>query len=515
LPKTTNTKNASTKTTANQTHVIPRLDFSKLTKLILQDLNNPSIKKSQSFFSKFTKEDVIKYLEKPQQYVKQLRQMSNYLYVVSPQYRRLINYLATLHLLDYTVDPYYIDQTKVNEKMFLKTYNDICLAVENMNLKHELIKARVSAWREDVFYGYVHSTKDSFYIQKLDSNYCDITGVVDGCYVFSFDFSYFNGKNEGIFAQFPEEFKSMYEIYKTNKNLRWQEIDIDNTLCLKINEDIDFPLVPFCAVFSALYDIEDYKSLQKTKTAMGAYSLLAMVLPLAKDADVTNPYLIDPDEVTKYYNFIANILPPEIGILLSPTELKQFSFEDTKTEVNRVSDSTNQFWSETGVSRLLMSEADGTGASLAKSVITDEVLSWSLVKQIERNINRLLNKFNSNDYKFKIEFLNTTIFNWKDVHTAYITSATYGLPTKIKAGAALGISPNKFNNLLYLENVVLNLTDIMKPMQSSNTLSSDDQGGRPTTSDDNKTKSGEVTNKNDSNNPDNRAYSLNLDEIIE
>jgi hypothetical protein len=511
LPKTTTT---NTKDISKQNIKVPTLDFSKLAKLILQDLNNPSLKKSQSFFSKFTKEDVIKYLEKPQSYAKQLRQMSNYLYIVSPQYRRLINYLATLHLLDYTVDPYYVDQTKVNEKMFLKTYNDICLTVENMNLKHELIKARVSAWREDVFYGYVHSTKDSFYIQKMSPDYCEITGVINGCYTYSFDFSYFNSKKDEVFAQFPEEFKTLYDDYKIDK-LKWKEINPDNTLCLKINEDIDFPLVPFCAVFSALYDIEDYKSLQKTKTAMGAYSLLAMVLPLAKDADVTNPYLIDPDEVTKYYNFIANILPPEIGVLLSPTELKQFSFEDTKTEVNRVSDSTNQFWAETGVSQLLMSAADGTGASLAKSVITDEALSWSLVKQIERNVNRFLDKFNSNDYKFKVDILPTTIFNWKEVHDAYVKSATYGLPTKIKAGAALGISPNKFNNLLYLENIVLKLPEDMIPMKSSNTLSSDDEGGRPNKKESEKSKSGEKTDKNDSNNKDNRDYSIDSDEVIE
>lgn len=505
----------TTKTTSKSKQPeIPKLDFSKLAKLILQDLNNPSNKKTQSFFSKFTREDVIKYLDKPQQYSKQLRQMSNYLYVVSPQYRRLINYVATVHLLDYTVDPYYIEQSKVNEKMFLKTYNDICLTVENMNLKHELIKARVSAWREDVFYGYVHSTKDSFFLQKLNPDYCDITGIINGCYTYSFDFSYFNGKNEAVFGQFPEEFKTLYNEYKVDK-LKWKEINSDNTLCLKVNEDIEYPLIPFCSVFSALYDIEDYKALLKTKTAMGAYSLLAMVLPLAKDADTTNPYLIDPEEVTKYYNFIANILPPEIGVLLSPTELQQFSFEDTKTEVNRVSDSTNQFWAETGVSQLLMSAADGTGASLAKSVITDEALSWSLVKQIERNINRFIDKFNSNDYKFKIEILPTTIFNWMEVHKSYITSASFGLPTKIKAGAALGISPNSFNNLLYLENNILKLTEIMIPMQSSNTLSSDDKGGAPTKKDGDKTASGQKTTETGANDKENRDFQIDLEEIIE
>lgn len=505
-----------TKTTKPQ---VPVLDFSKLTKLILQDLNNPNVKKSQSFFAKFSREDVIKYLDKPQQYAKQLRQMSNYLYTVSSQYRRLINYLATLHLMLYTVEPYYIDYEKLNEKMFAKTYHNLCLNVEHMNLQHELIKAKVGAWRDDIFFGYVHQTKDSFYLQKLPNDYCEITGILDGCYTYSFDFSYFNGKDELIFAQFPEEFKGMYSKYKSSKKkMRWQEIDADKCFCIKVSEDIDYPLVPFCSLFASLYDIDEYKSLQKTRTALGAYSLIAMTLPLAKDAtDITNPYLIDPDEVTKYYNFIASILPPEIGLLLSPTELNPIKFDEEKNQVNRVSDSSNQFWNESGVSQLLMSAADGTGASLAKSVITDEALSWSLVKQIERNVNRLVDKFNSESYKFKVAFLNATVFNFMDLYDKYINAATYGLPTKMKAGACLGISPNSFNNMLYLENTVLGLTpDKMIPLKGSSTLSSsDNKGGNPGKSDGNKSASTERTDANDSNNPDNRNYVLNLDAVVE
>jgi hypothetical protein len=241
-----------------------------------------------------------------------------------------------------------------------------------------------------------------------------------------------------------------------------------------------------------------------------------MTLPLAKDSDVTNPYLIDPDEVTKYYNFISSILPNEIGLLLSPTELSPIKFDEEKTQVNRVSDSNAQFWNESGVSQMLMSSADATGASLAKSVITDEALSWSLVKQIQRNVNRLIDKFNSDSYKFKIEYLNCTIFNYMDMYDKYISAATYGLPTKMKAAACLGMTPNSFNNMLYLENKVLDLINNMIPMKSSNTLSSEDnQGGRPKKKEDKKTKSGEKTSASGANDKDNRAYSTSIDEIIE
>ncbi|MCX8009838.1 MAG: hypothetical protein N3A61_01680, partial [Ignavibacteria bacterium] len=259
------------------------INFARVAKLILNDLN--SAKKTQVFFNKFKKEDVVNYLSNPQKFEKQLRQMSNFLYVVSSHYRRLVNYFAKLYLLDYIVDPVYINQNNLNINSFEKSYNSLCSYVENMNLKHELIKAQVCAWREDIFYGYVHQTKDSFFIQKLNPDFCQISGIIDGCYSFSFDFSYFKGENDAEFSKFSEEFKVLYTQYKDNASKRWIEINPENTICLKVNEDIEYPLVPFCSVFEALYDIQDYKALKKAKTAIGNYKMLAMVLPLSKEAD--------------------------------------------------------------------------------------------------------------------------------------------------------------------------------------------------------------------------------------
>jgi hypothetical protein len=108
------------------------LDFAKLSRLILDDLNKS--RKTQIFFNKYKKEDVVSYLSKPQQCSKQLREMSNFLYIVSSHYRRLVNYFAKLYLLDYIIEPYYLDINKLNKRTFEVTYNTICDNVENMNL---------------------------------------------------------------------------------------------------------------------------------------------------------------------------------------------------------------------------------------------------------------------------------------------------------------------------------------------------------------------------------------------
>ena len=68
---------------------------------------------------------------------------------------------------------------------------------------------------------------------------------------------------------FGEEFVEKYELYKTHRSMRWQSLNSKRTFCLKVNEDIDFPMPPFIGVFAGIFDIDDYKGLQKARTEIG------------------------------------------------------------------------------------------------------------------------------------------------------------------------------------------------------------------------------------------------------
>lgn len=495
------------------------INFSKLSKVILADLNATG--KTQVFFNKFTRSDVVTYLLNPEKYQAKLREMSNYLYVISSHYRRLINYISKLYLMDYVIEPYYISPTFSNDRTFMVTYQTVLQSVENMNLKHEMQKAQILAWKNDVCYGYVMESKDSFYIKWLDPTYCMISSVEDGCYCFSFNMSHFDGKDEKYFATFPDEFQKLYKEYQKDITIKWFELNPKNTFCLKVNEDALYPIIPFCGVFEALYDIEEYKSLKKAKTSIGNYKFLSMIMPLNnKDGSADNPYMLDPNEIIKYYNRMAGSLPEEIGLLLSPTELKEFSFDKETVNSDKVNEATTQFWNTAGVSELLMSGNNATGASLAKSVVTDEAMAGSLIAQIERNLNKRIKNFNADQYKFKIRILPTTVFNWQEVHDKYSSASTMGYPTKLMAAAALGITQGSFAGLMYLENNVLMLPENMKPVLSSNTMGSDSNGkgtGAPSKKDDTLSESGEKTRANDGNNKDSRNFANfedELDEII-
>ena len=482
-----------------------QVNFEKLKNIILKDLNkNTNYKKD--LLRKYKKEDLRKFLENPSKFEKQFMEISNYFYNLSNQYKRLINLFAKMFKFYYTIQPYEINYKKIKKETIKNAYDKNVNLLEKMNIKHEFTKLLTTAFREDVFYGYIHETSNSFYIQKLNPQFCAITSIEDGCFLFSFDFSYFDSNKDKL-PQYPDEFSIKYNMYLKDKKNKWIELDGDNTICIKINEELDYVIPPFIGVFESIIDIDDFKALNKTKEQIGIYKLLTMKIPINTDGTSKNDLLIDEAVASQFYGMADSILPEEVGLILSPMDIKEVDFKQDNSNSDMIERATRDFWDDSGVNQLLFNSKNTTGASLSRSINSDESILFAVINQIERWINKKLKKFNSNSIKFKISFLESTIFNEKEITEKYLTASQNGMPTKIKYCASLGISPSDLENGLYLENDILDLTNKFEPLKTSYNISGDnlnDKAGRDKVDDDKVDGSTDRTRENDANNPENR-----------
>jgi hypothetical protein len=110
------------------------------------------------------------------------------------------------------------------------------------------------------------------------------------------------------------------------------------------------------------------------------------------------------------------------------------------------------------------------------------------LRQFERYMNDMLAPFNKNPkrLRYKASVLPTTVYNFQDMASAYQTQATLGY-SKFLPAVAMGSTPLEVLASAQFENGVLGITDVLEPVRSSSTLSSsDDEGGRPETPDDEK-----------------------------
>lgn len=477
-----------------------RVDFLKaLGSINIDSIINQSAK--SQFSTKYSKDDVKKYLENPQKFQREIRNMSLILSSISPQYNRLINYFPKLAVICPILIP---NNSKVVKDLgkLEKLYENAISYLENMNIKHEFIKILTTIFAEDVFFGCEYETKQSYYIKKLNPDYCRISSIEDGCYNFQFNFAYFDRDKTGnLINNYPVDFKQKYNNYlKDKKQYQWQEISSDISICIKYNEHLDYVFPPFGNVFEDLYDISDYKSLQKAKTEIDNYKLIGLTIPI-KDSDNVDDFKLDGSTVVEYYNNLLTALPSGVGAFISPMPFKELNFNKAISDKDNVNNAIKNYWDSAGVSSLLFGNGAVTGATLSLSLKTDEMLLYPVYRQLERWLNRKAKKKFKN---FKVQILDITKFNQKEVVDNYMKASQFGLPVKLQLCAAMGLMPGDVIRLTTLENDLLKLHENWIPLSSSFTQSSD-EAGREKLSDEDLSDEGERTRENGGNEEGNRV----------
>jgi hypothetical protein len=451
-----------------------KLAFANLKKTMIQDLKNN--RKESVIFAEYPIEKVVTMLKNPQKNEKELRSMSNFLYITSPHYRRLTNYYAKLPTYNHIVVPSNLPK-KINVKTYKDTYAKVCYQIEKYNLKHELPKVILISIIEGVFFGLTYETSDSFYIKQFDGRYAEISSIEDGTYTFSMDLNYFAGK-EYLLPEYGEEITNAYYSYKGNSdkkikgNTELRYFEPSNGICIKADENNPLFSVPvFCSIFLDILRLEDYKLLKKAKTEIDNYKVLAMKM----ECDDEGVPKMDYNMALKYYTQAANNIPSGIGLILSPFEMSDFSFQKSAVaDQDAVNQAEDELWSSSGTSGMLFgSTKASSSSSLTMSTKPDEQISFGILTQIARYFNKRIKQMNL-PYSFSLKFLDQSVFNADEVSNRLFKGAQYGVSeAKLAYAASLGFTPSDVLNMAYLENEILKVTKDMftSPLISSNTLS--------------------------------------------
>lgn len=453
--------------------------FALLNHLITRDLNNDT---SKPTFSLYSKSDIQNYLTNPYTYEKQLRRAITYIYGASPHFRRLIQYFAGLNDCSYVVEPYRVDPKKANIKTMNNNYRKVLNMLSSMNLKTQMPKILTVCLRDDVFYGTLWVTTDNITIQQLPSDYCSISAVEGNVLNVSFDFSYFDSHQEFL-NYYPAEFSTKYKIYQKSRTTRWIELDSPTSFAIKCSSDVlAYPIPPFAGILREIYDIEDYKQLKVSRTALENYAMLVMQLPM----DDEGRWLLDFDKARDFWQNLDSVLPSEIGSILTPMSIDKIGFEKTNTkDTDTIAEAEQHLFTASGVQSALFNNDKASANALLLSIKADQAITYGIVKSIEDAINRFIQS-QSYGRNFKVNFLDISQFNRKEAGDAYLKAATYGFPTLSYYCASQGVGQAELDSMSFLETKVLGLQDMFKPVRSSSQMSSSDSnaatddGGAPT-----------------------------------
>lgn len=445
--------------------------FAALNRLITRDLNGNT--GSPSFYL-YTKDQITQYLQNPYRNQKQLRDAAIYIYGASSHFRRLIQYFTGLTDLSYVVSPYRIDTSKAKPSTVGNQYRRTLNTLSAMDIKNQFPKVITVCLREDTYYGTMWVTNDNITLQQLPSDYCD-TAVIEGNVLnVSFNFSYFDS-NSGYLDLYPPEFKKKYELYQKDRTgMKWQELDSPTSFAVKCNSDIlNYSIPPFAGMFREVYDLEDYKNLKLTKTELENYAMLVMKLGINADGE----WEMDLDKAKEFYRNLDNVLPEEVGAVLSPMPIDKISFDRSTTgDNNTIAEAEQNLFTAAGVSTQLFNNDKASSNALLLSIKADQAITYGIVKSLENVVNRYIQS-HSYGKNFKVTFLDCSPYNRKEMGEQYIKAAQYGFPTLTYYCASQGISQAEMDCMNFLEDDVLGLKKRFVPLQSSSTQSSKSKTG--------------------------------------
>ena len=377
------------------------------------------------------------------------------------------------------------------------------MKLDNMNIQHEFLKVLQTVYREDIFYGYEIETDNSYYIKSLNPQYCRTKGTYDGCFTYEFDFAYFDAfKTEDELVQYTsidEEFLKKYQLYKSNSTLyKWQELNLDKEICIKYQDTFDFCCPPFISVFNDLYDISDFKDMNKAKVEMDNTKFIGFDMEnKGKDSQRPDDFLLETETMKTWFTFIQSCLQGRVGAFMSPMPFHEISFPAQTSDVDNVSNSIKSFWSATGVADVLVGENKNAG-TLKYSIKTDEALLFNVYKQIGRILSRKFKQISNG--LFMVQLPDLTIFNIQEEFDKNLKASQYGYQgARTMVEATMKLSQNQAMGLGFMENILLKKQENMFPVTSSYTMTGDENGAPSETDDTKVSDSAEQTRSSSAN----------------
>ena len=441
--------------------------------------------------SNFNKEDLRSYLQNITSNEVNLRNLSRYLYYRSQVYFRLIAYNANMFCLDArTVIPDY-DLVEDNDKdAMVKSYNDTLKVLDKINLQYEFLKAYMTCFREDVFYGCYYFNPESdgktpFFILPLPADYCRISGVYTdtGDFTFTMNMDYFK-RNKDLLDLWGEPFVSMYNKSQQSGESKWQPIG-EQGVCLKFHAEDWETIVPvFSGLLNSLINLLDLEDIQSIADQQEIYKMIWMELETLSGADDVNEWKVDPDLVLPYWQRMVNeALPDYTSAAIIPGKINQISFDSDKaTDTNKVENATKTVLNTSGGAQILNSSSISGSTAFNAAIRADTEFAISmLLPQTQAIVNRIISYYVDNPSFVK--FIEISVYTKDAYKDSILKDNTYGLAPKLLVNSLNGFSERETLSLHFLENECLNLNFV--PVQSSHTTSNtgDNEGVKPTLSD--------------------------------
>ena len=430
------------------------------------------------YTKEYTKEEVERILNSNS--ITALQQLSRSFFYKDGLYKRILIYYATLLTYVGILIPNPIAGNELSTPYVKKRYNTALDYLDKMFLPTILTKFSLGALIDGCYYGVLQDvSKTSFVLLDLPFEYCRSRFKdLNGNDIIEFNVQYFDtiadeSTRKQALKVYPKVVSDHYYRYhRGTVSKYWVKIPTDLGFCFSFFDD-SRPL--FLDVIPASIDYNDAVELNKERDLEEIRKIIVQKIPHLNDGAL----LFEPDEAQVMHDGAVGMMKgnKNISVLTTYADVDAvISKTQSEAVTNTLEKALQNVYSKANVRAQIFSP---TGSqALSTSIINDMALMMILANKYSKFISYIINNlFANSNVNFKYSILPVSWYNMFDYITNTLKMASSGYSFLLPAIAA-GLSQKDLMNVKNLENEVLNLKELLIPLDSSYTQS-DNEVGRP------------------------------------
>lgn len=396
--------------------------------------------------------------------------LSEYFFNTNGLYKRIVLHYATFLTYSWILIPYTMGygRYKITDKQVSRSYYDSSEFCTTFQIECKCAQFAKDIFVKGAYYGLIIDDGSNVVIQDLPFEYCRSRFKnLNDIDIVEFNLDFFkkirdDKLRKDILETYPKEIQKAYRRYAQDKGDRWYMIPAEIGIYFNFFEERPF----FLDLIPLLDALDDYKEIDRQRNIQALKRILVQEVP--HDG---MKLVFEPQEAEVMHEGTTEMLAnnPDIDVVTSYAKvslLDMSSNDDKKTEI---SDMQNLIYSSAGMSKELFFAT--TAAGIQYSIDNDLALVMILGYKFAHYLSFLINqKFSNKKVKYKLIILPLSYYNQAEYTSRAKEMATLGYSffTPI---LSTGIDQTNLTMLKALENDLLDLDLILKPLQSSYTQS--------------------------------------------
>ena len=428
--------------------------------------NGREAKNKNSFRIDFTKERIHEILINGTS-VEQ-SQLSQYFFSISGLYKRIIIHYATFLTYSWLMVPHMRRmEDKLGDKKNKKIYFDAAEFCSTFGVERQCALFAKKVLVEGAYYGIIHDNGASVAIQDLPFEFCrsrfknsqDVNIV-------EFDMRFFDtirdeNLRKEILKTYPAVVQKGYRAFKNGKD-PWIFLPAEIGIYFDFFEERPF----FLDLIPLIDDLEDYKEIDKERNLQALKRIITQEMP--HDG---MQLVFEPEEAAEMHAGLLDMLTdnPDVDAVTSYGKIDLLDLSGTADDKTEVTSAQQLIYDSAGVSKELFSAS--TEAGINYSLNNDLSMMMILGQRFAHFFTALLNnKFGNRKMSFKFLILPVSNQNKDEFVSKAKDLAAFGYPF-LTPVAGYGLDQTNLSDLKTLENDVLELDEVLKPLQSAYTQS--------------------------------------------